>query len=151
MRAVSIFGEVSRVGKPNRQTVLLLAAGILAVVFSLGFFAGRNTVTYEVAAQTERTASQAASSPEKEAQTNAEAADEEADGAAVSYPIDLNTATIEELMTLPRIGEKLAQRILDYRAEYGRFSAPEQLMDVEGIGEATFEGLRELITVEGTE
>ena len=111
-------------------------------------------MTYEVSAQTERTASQAAqtaSSPEKEAQTNAEAADEEADGAAVSYPIDLNTATIEELMTLPRIGEKLAQRILDYRAEYGRFSAPEQLMDVEGIGEATFEGLRELITVEGTE
>ena len=151
MRAVSIFGEVSRVGKPNRQTVLLLSAGILAVVFSLGFFAGRNTVTYEVSAQTERTASQAAqtaSSPEKEAQTNAEAADEEADGAAVSYPIDLNTATIEELMTLPRIGEKLAQRILDYRAEYGRFSAPEQLMDVEGIGEATFDGLRELVTVE---
>ena len=138
-------------GKPNRQTVLLLAAGILAVVFSLGFLAGRNTVTYEVAAQTERTASQAAqtaSSPEKEAQTNAEAAGEEADGAAVSYPIDLNTATIEELMTLPRIGEKLAQRILDYRAEYGRFSAPEQLMDVEGIGEATFDGLRELVTVE---
>ena len=54
-------------------------------------------------------------------------------------------------MTLPRIGEKLAQRILDYRAAYGRFSAPEQLMDVDGIGEATFDGLRELITVEGTE
>lgn len=65
--------------------------------------------------------------------------------------MNLNTATLEELMTLPRIGEKLAQRILDYRAEYGRFSAPEQLMDVDGIGEATFDGLRELITVEGTE
>ena len=111
-------------GKPNRQTALLLAAGILAVVFSLGFFAGRNTVTYEVAAQTERTASQAAQaapSSEEEAKTNAEAADEEADG------------------------------ILDYRAEYGRFSAPEQLMDVDGIGEATFDGLRELVTVEDTE
>ena len=97
MRAVSIFGEVSRVGKPNRQTALLLAAGILAVVFSLGFFAGRNTVTYEVAAQTERTASQAAQaapSSEEEAKTNAEAADEEADGAAVSYPIDLNLSLI---------------------------------------------------------
>ena len=138
-------------GKPNRQTVLLLAAGILAVVFSLGFFAGRNKVNNEVSAQTERTASQAAqtsSSPEKEAQTNAEAANGETDGAAVSYPIDLNTATIEELMMLPRIGEKLAQRILDYRAEYGRFSAPEQLMAVEGIGKATFDGLRELVTVE---
>ena len=81
MRRVNLRGEVSRVGKPNRQTALLLAAGILAVVFSLGFFAGRNTVTYEVSAQTERTASQAAqtaSSLEKEAQTNAEAADEEA-------------------------------------------------------------------------
>ena len=68
-------------GKPNRQTVLLLAAGILAVVFSLGFFAGRNTVTYEVSAQTGHAASQAAQaapSPEEEAKTNAEAADEEA-------------------------------------------------------------------------
>ena len=53
-------------------------------------------------------------------------------------------------MTLPQIGEKLAQRILDYRAEYGSFSAPEQLMDVDGIGEATFEGLKELVRVEDT-
>ena len=73
---------------------------------------------------------------------------EEAAQPEITYPLDLNRATLEELMTLPRIGEKLAQRILDYRAQYGRFSAPEQLMDVEGIGERTFEGLRELVTVE---
>ena len=151
MGAVSIFGEVSRVGKPNRQTVLLLTAGVLAVVFSLGFFAGRNTVTYEVSAQTSRAGSQTAQEEaalEEDAQTDAAQNADEAETAAISYPIDLNTATLEELMTLPRIGEKLAQRILDYRAEYGRFSAPEQLMDVDGIGEATFDGLRELITVE---
>ena len=108
---------------PNRQTVLLLTAGVLAVVFSLGFFAGRNTMTYEVSAQTNRVSAQTAqavTAPEEKTQTNPEAAAiGEADEAAVSYPIDLNTATLEELMTLPRIGEKLAQRILDYRAEYG--------------------------------
>ena len=139
---------------PNKQTVLLLAAGVLAVVFSLGFFAGRNTVTYEVSAQTGRASAQTAqavTAPEEKTQTNIEtAAVWKADEAAVSYPIDLNTATLEELMTLPQIGEKLAQRILDYRAEYGSFSAPEQLMDVDGIGEATFEGLRELVRVEDT-
>ena len=139
---------------PNKQTVLLLAAGVLAVVFSLGFFAGRNTVTYEVSAQTGRAnaqTAQAVTAPEEKTQTNIEAAAVgKADEAAVSYPIDLNTATLEELMTLPQIGEKLAQRILDYRAEYGSFSAPEQLMDVDGIGEATFEGLRELVRVEDT-
>ena len=63
-------------------------------------------------------------------------------------PLDLNTATKEELMLLPRIGETLAERILAYRAENGRFIATEQLMDIDGIGEGTYASLRELVTVE---
>ena len=115
---------------------------------------------YEVAAQTERAVKQTDELPVQEetdqpdaaAENTAEAEEaeeaEEAGQPEVTYPLDLNRATLEELMTLPRIGQKLAQRILDYRAQYGRFSAPEQLMDVDGIGEGTFEGLRELVTVE---
>ena len=136
-------------GKPNRQTVLLLAAGVLAVVFSLGFFAGRSSVPYEISAQTGHAAASEESAPQEEAA--AEASQEDAaqteHAAQGAQTVDLNAATREELMTLPGIGETLAQRILDYRAQYGRFSAPEQLMDVEGIGEAKFEGLRELIKV----
>lgn len=137
----------------NSQLLLALLA-LLTAVFSIGFFLGRQSIPYEVAAQTERAGGQTQKAPAQEETDQPGAAaenEEEAEEAAqpeITYPLDLNRATLEELMTLPRIGEKLAQRILDYRAQYGRFSAPEQLMDVDGIGEGTFEGLRELVTVE---
>ena len=62
-------------------------------------------------------------------------------------PLDLNQASAEDLVRLPGIGEKLAQRILDYRAAHGAFQTAEELMEVRGIGEATFAELKEYITV----
>jgi competence protein ComEA len=64
-----------------------------------------------------------------------------------SGKVNLNTATAEQLETLPRVGPALAQRILDWREANGRFSAIEDLMSVTGIGDKTFEGMRELVTV----
>lgn len=61
--------------------------------------------------------------------------------------VNLNTATAAELETLPRIGPAMAQRILDYRTANGPFTSVDELTDVPGIGEATLEGLRELVTV----
>lgn len=62
--------------------------------------------------------------------------------------IDLNTATLEELDTLPGIGPVLAQRILDYREEYGGFLSVEEIVHVKGIGEKTLEKLKDLVKVE---
>ena len=62
-------------------------------------------------------------------------------------PVDLNTATLEQLDALPGIGPVLAQRILDWRAANGRFSTVEELGEVSGIGEATLGDLRPLVTV----
>jgi competence protein ComEA len=65
----------------------------------------------------------------------------------VSDLININTATLEELDSLPGIGPTIAQRIIDYRAQNGPFSAIEDLMNVSGIGPSTFEKLKDLITV----
>ncbi|CAN5550784.1 hypothetical protein BH09ACT4_BH09ACT4_20960 [soil metagenome] len=70
-----------------------------------------------------------------------------ASSAAADGTVNLNTADATALETLPRIGPAIAQRILDWREKNGRFSAIEDLLDVPGIGSATFEGLRDLVTV----
>ena len=74
------------------------------------------------------------------------------EAAAESAPtqlVDLNTAGVDELTTLPGIGESLAKRIVDYRTEHGPFESPEALMEVSGIGEKKLEELRDYVTVAG--
>ena len=61
--------------------------------------------------------------------------------------VDLNTAGVEELATLPGIGESLARRIIDYRNVHGPFKSPEGLLEVSGIGEKKLEELRDYITM----
>jgi len=68
-------------------------------------------------------------------------------GAASNAPMDLNTATLEQLDTLPGVGPVLAQRILDWRSEHGRFSSKEELREVSGIGEATYADIEPLVRV----
>jgi competence protein ComEA len=61
--------------------------------------------------------------------------------------VDLNTADATALDTLPGIGPVLAQRIVDYRTQHGRFTDITELEDVSGIGDATFADLRDLVRV----
>jgi competence protein ComEA len=62
-------------------------------------------------------------------------------------PIDLNTATLAELDTLPGVGPVLAQRILDWRTQHGQFASVDQLSDVPGIGDSRMAQLRDLVRV----
>ncbi|HST67315.1 MAG TPA: ComEA family DNA-binding protein [Mycobacteriales bacterium] len=62
-------------------------------------------------------------------------------------PVDLNTATLADLDTLPGVGPVLAQRILDWRTAHGQFATVDQLADVPGIGESRMAQLRDLVRV----
>jgi comEA protein len=61
--------------------------------------------------------------------------------------ININTASLAELQKLPRVGEKVAQRIIDFRKKNGRFRRIEDIMKVKGIGEKMFKRIKDLITV----
>lgn len=76
-------------------------------------------------------------------------ADVQQSAASAAGVININTADVAQLSLLPRIGEKAAQRIVDYRKEHGAFKKTTDLMQVKGVGEKSFEVLRPYLTVDG--
>lgn len=122
---------------------LLFLAGALFAGITLGFFLGRNLTRGDVIVSlpesmyTEPTQASTAASVET---TGAE---------EVSFPLDINQADSQALQALPGIGEVLAGRIIAYRDENGPFSSPDQLMNVEGIGEKRLEAILDYITIGG--
>ena len=70
-----------------------------------------------------------------------------APGTTAGTLVNVNTATADELETLPGIGEVLAATIVQHREEHGPFTSVDQLLDVSGIGEVTLEEIRDLVTV----
>ncbi len=79
----------------------------------------------------------------------AETPAEKAGGILPGFPIDINTATEEDLALLPGIGPKTAARILEKRKELGGFTSVDQLTEVKWVGKVKLEKIRNLVTIKG--
>ena len=129
---------------------------VILSVFTIGFAAGRRPEregvvlissvsemdtmsSVDPSADQSTSESKAVSEPEED--TSEQIPD------TIQFPINLNTATAEELIAVPGIGEVTAGRILEYRAQIGRFESVDELLEVKGIGEKKLASMREYLSV----
>ena len=78
-------------------------------------------------------------------------AEQPAEDAAQLRRVNINTAGVDELDSLPGIGPVLAQRIVDWRTENGPFTDAAQLLEVDGIGQTVLESIQDFIVTEDTQ
>lgn len=143
-----------------RQTMALIGIALIAAAGVLFYVSLKQPGVYESkadASQTEVTVGE--KSAETEAEKETSAAKSKTDGGVtekavatstqkeVSYPINLNKATAEELMNIEGLGEARACAIIEYRDYLGRYTSVEQIMQIKGIDEEIFKKVAGYLTV----
>ena len=126
--------------KQNSPWLILITCVFAAFVF--GFFAGRNLNRTPVQIRPVPVATETSSTEPVLSEP-----DDSSGSSGVTFPININTATAQQLEALPGIGPTYAQRIIDYRNTHGAYTSPSQLLNISGIGEKRLAAIWDYITI----
>ena len=145
--------------KITKLEVAGIAIALVFIGFTGGYFIGRSSIHGVFTVETEHALTQpatptpaAAAGKSPSATVNGTAGTSsplpsETAAAGIDGKININTATAQDLSALPGIGDVIAKRIVDYRAQYGAFQVIEEIENVKGIGEKIFSQIKDYITV----
>lgn len=140
----------------NSPELIIVAAGLIfaSIIMLASLFytppASTATVIYSGKSVADNTESQSYSESVSESQTAAKSNNQESGSSsaqAKTQTVNINTADVQTLCTLSGIGEAKAQKIIDYRNSNGSFKSADEIMNVSGIGEKTYENIKDSITV----
>ena len=137
-----ITAEKRRADEHKNANNVLVMSGILIYVSlsTPGVYKESETTAIQISSSTE-----AATNRAKSPTAASKGLDNSA--TAVSYPINLNTATVEELVSIDGLGENRASAIIEYRDYLGGYTSVEQIKEISGIGDATYAKLAPYLTV----
>ncbi len=137
----------------NEKWIIIATLAIFAISFLLSALDSpkilNNTVVYSSSSDTTMVVSEISDYPRissSDLEMLLDAKSNQSD-IKISSKININTADLTQLQTLTGIGEVKAKAIIEYRNTYGRFNSVEELKNVSGIGDKTFEKIKDLITV----
>lgn len=124
----------------KKQSLLVIGIAMIIIAGILLYFSLSQPKIYvDKNAGTANINADASAVYETESQVSAFAKADNVDNDSVSYPVNINTCTAAELMSIDSIGEAKASAIIEYREYLGGYTSVEQIKNIEGIGDGVYE------------